>query len=192
MMMTMMRRSVRPMMTSHRPVRRTPTRQLEGIPALVGALSRTLLKSRPQPPVQQTLARNTLQGEFGPAAGPLRLPAGERCFPGGPGRRQQQLSPPAVRAVHPAAASPHVWSYHHPFTAYPQGQRFPRPAGMSHCPLREDHLLSDPFPPFALFPPAATGHPRQEPLLHHSGYSTGPLDTFHGRAHIQRAVMCIR
>lgn len=192
-MMTMMmrKRSAHPMMTNHPPVRQTPTHQQQGIPAAVGTLSWALLNPSPRAPVP-TLVRNPPQEEFGLADEPPLQAAGEHCSPGGPGRLHQELSPPAVRAVPQAAVSPLVWSYPHPSTASPQGRRCPRPADMSHCPLREDHLPSEPFPLFVLFPPAATGHLKLGPLPCHSGYCTEPLDTCRGRAQVQRVVMSNR
>lgn len=187
-MTTMKRkRSLYPMRTHRPPVRQTPTHQQEGIPAAVGTPSRALLNPSPRAPVPAPVG-SPPQGEFGPADElPLRA-AGERCSPGGAGRHRQELSPPAMRAAPPAAASLHVWSYPHPSTASPPGRSCPRQASMSHPPLREDLLPSDPFPLFVLFPPAATGHPKLGPLPRHSGYSTGPLDTCRGRAQVQREV----
>lgn len=180
------RRKARPITTHRRPVRQTPTRRPEGIPAAAEVLSRALLNLSPQVPVQQDLVWNTLQGECGPAEEPPRPAAGEPCFPDGPGRRPRGLSRPAARAVPRAAAFRLAWSWPHPSTASPQGQRLPHPADTSHCPLREGCPPSDPFLPFLLFYQAAVGHRRQGLLPHLSGYSTGPLDTYHGRALTQR------
>lgn len=188
--MTMMRRkrSPRPMMTHHPPVRQTPTHQQEGNPAAVGALSRALLTPSPVPAPFKSLP----QGEFGPADKPPPLAAGELCSPDGAGRHRREPSPPAVRAVPPAAASLPVWSCPHPSTASPPGQSCPRPTDMSHPPLREDHLPSDPSLLFVPFRPAATGHHKLGPLPRHSGYSTGRPDTCHGRPLVQRVVMLNR
>lgn len=169
-----MKKSAHRMTTNSPPVHQRPTSQQEGSLVAVGTLRRGHLNLSPRP-LAQALVRNNPQGGFGPADEPPVLATGERCFPVRPGRLRQERSPPAARAVPRAAASP-------------QGQRCPRPAGMSQCPLREDHLPSDPFPLFVLFPPAATGHPEQGPLPRLSGYSTGPLDTCHGRAQVQMAV----
>lgn len=188
---TMRKRSAHPMMTNHPPVHQIPTHPLEGIPAAVGTLSWALLNLSPRAPVP-TVARNPPQGEFGPADEPRLQAAEERCSLGEPGRLHQELSPQAVRAAPLAAACPLVWSCPHPSTASPQEPRCRRPADMSHCPLREDHLQSDPFPPFTLFPLAATRHPMLGPLPRHSGYSTEPLDTCHGRAQVQRVVVSSR
>lgn len=192
--MTMMmrrKRSPHPMTTHHPPVRQTPTRQREGIPAAVGTLNRALLTPSPRAPVPAPV-RSPPQGEFGPAGEPPLLAAGERCSPGGVGRYRQEPSPPAVRAVPPAAASPPALSCLHPSTASPPGRSCPRPADTSHLPQREDHLRSDPFLLFFPFCPAATGHHKLGPLHRHSGYSTGPRDTCHGRALEQRVVISNR
>lgn len=179
MMTTMMRkRSAHRMMTNRPPVPQTSTHQQEGIQAAVGTPSWVLLNLRPRA-LKRTLVRNPPQGEFGQAGEPPLQAAGEHCSPGRLGRLHQELFPPAVRAVPQAAASP-------------QGRRCPHPADMSHCLLREDHLPSDPFPLFILFPIVAIRHPKQGPLPPHSGYSTGPLDTSHGRAQVQRVVMSNR
>lgn len=185
---TTRKRSPHPMRT-HRPlVHQTPTHHQEGSPATVGTLSRALpnlsLRALVPAPV-----RSPPQGAFGPADEPPLHAAGERFSPGEAGRRRQEPSPPAVRAVPPAEASPHDWSYPHPSTASPPGRNCPHPADTSHPPLREDHLPSDPSLLFVQFRQAATDHPKLGPLPHHWGYSTGPLDTCHGRARVQRVVM---
>lgn len=189
MMMTMMRRrSPHPMTTHHPPVRLTPTHQREGIPAAVGTLSRAPMTLTPQGPVPARV-KNAPRGEFGPADELPHQAAGERCSPGGAGKHRQELSLPAVRAAPPAAASPPVWSCPHPSTVFLPGLNCPHPADMSHLRLKEDRLPSDPFLLFIPFHPAVTGHRKLEPLPCHSGYSTGPPDTCHGRAPIQRVVM---
>lgn len=182
------RRKARPITTHRRPVRQTPTPRPEGIPAAAEVLSRALLNLSPQVPVQQDWARNNLQEECGPADEPPRPAAGEPCFPDGPGRRRRGLSHPAARAVPRAVASRLAWSCPHPSTASPPGQRLPHPADTSHCPLREGCPPSDPFLPFILFCQAAVGPRRQGLLPHLSGYSTGPLDTYRGRAPVLRVL----
>lgn len=189
-MMTMMRRrrSLRPMTTHNPPVHLTPTHQREGIPAAVGILCRAPMTLSPQAPVPARV-KSALRGEFGPADGLPHQAAVERCFPGGAGKHRQGPSPQAVRAAPPAAASPPVLNYPPPSTAFPPGLNCPHPADMSHPHLKEDHLPLDPFLLFVPFHPAATGHHKLKPLPRHSGYSTGPLDTCHGRAPIQGVVM---
>lgn len=191
MMMRRRKRSQYPMTIHHPPVRQTPTHQQGGIPPVVGTLIRALLNASPQALVP-ALHRNPPQGEFGRTEEPPLQAAEEHCFHGEPGRHHQELSPPVVRAVPPAAASPHVWNYPHPSIASPLEQSYPHPADMSHPPLREDHLPSDPFLLSVLFRPAAIGHPKLGCLPRHSGYSTGRLDTCHGRAQVQRVVMSNR
>lgn len=180
------KRNARPTTTHRRPVHQTPTRRPEGIPAAADALSRAHLIQSPQVPFHQHLVRNSPQGECGPADEPLRPAAGEPCFPDGPGRRHRGLSRPAARAVPPAAASHLAWSCPHPSTASPQGQRSPHPADTSRCPPREGRPPSDPFLPFVPFRPAAVGHRRPGLQLHLPGYIKGPLDTYRGRAPLQR------
>lgn len=189
--MTMTMRKASPMRTCHPPVRQTPTHQQEGTPAAVGTLSRALLNPSPHAPVP-VLVRSYPQGEFGPVDEPPLQAAGEHCSPGGAGRHHRELSPPVVRAVPPAAASLHGWSCHHPSTAFPPGRSCLHPAGMSRPPLREDRLPSDPSLLFFLFHPAATGHTKLGLLPCHWGYSTGPLDTCHGRAQVQRVALSNR
>lgn len=179
------------MTTHHPPVRQTPICQQEGSQAAVDTLSRALLTLSPRASVPAPFTRPP-QEEFGPADEPPPQAAGEHCSPGGAGRLRQEASPPAVRAVPPAAASPPVLSYLHPSTASPPGQSCPRPADTSHPPLRGDHPPSDPFLLFIPFYPAITGHPQLGHRPRHSGYSTGPLDTCHGRVPVQRVVMSNR
>lgn len=194
MMMTMMtmmrmRRSLHPMMTHSPPVHLTRTHQLEGIPAAVGTLCRASMTLSPQAPVPARV-KSAPRGEFGPADGlPHQAPEAERCFPGGAGKHRQGPSPPAVRAALPAAASPPVWSCPPQSTAFPRGLNCPHPADTSHPHLKEDYLPLDPFLLFVPFHPAATGHHKLEPLPCHSGYSTGPLDTCHGRVPVQGLLM---
>lgn len=189
--MTMTMRKTSPTMIRHPPVHQTPTHQQEGTPAAVGTLSRALLNPSLPAPVPVPV-RSCPQGEFGPVDELPLQAAGERCSPGGALRHHQELSPPVVRAVPPAAASLHVWSCHHPSTASPPGRSCLHPAGMSRPPLREDHLPSDPSLLFSLFHPAATAHPKLGLLPCHWGYSTGPQDTCHGRAQVQRVALSNR
>lgn len=184
---TMRKKSAHPTTTNRPPAPQTPTRQQRAIPAALGTLGRALLNGSPR-----ARPRNPPQGEFGAADALPPQAAGERCSPRGPGRLRPERSLPAARAVPPAAACPHVWSCPHPSTATPRGQRRPCPASMSHCPLREEHPPSDPFPRFVLLPPAATGRPEPGPLPRHSGYSTEPLDTCLGRAQVQGRVTSSR
>ena len=186
MTMTMRKRSPYPMTTNRPPVPRTHTNQQEGALAAVGPLSRA--PPTPRPPQAPAPVRSTRRGGCGSADEPPHQAAGELCSPGGAGRRHREPSPPAVRAAPPAAASPPVWSCPHPSTACPPGLSCPHPADMSHLHLKEDHLPSDPSLRFVPFPPAATGH-KPGPLLCRSGYSTGPLDTCHGRVPAHRVVM---
>lgn len=191
MMMRRRKKGLHPT-TIHRPrARQTLTRQQEGIPAAVGTLSRALLTPRPLAPVPARV-RSLRQGEFGPADELHPQAAGERCSPDGAGRHRQELSPPAVRAVPPVAASPLVWNCRPPSTACPPGRSCPHPADTSHPPRREDHLPSGLFLLFVQFRPAATGHLKLGPLPHHCCYSTGALDTCRGRALAQRVVMSDR
>ena len=180
------RRNARPTTTHRRPVRQTPTRRQEGTLAAADALSRARLILSPLVPIHQHLVRNRPQEECGPADGPPHPAAEEPCFPDGPGRHQRGLSHPAARAVPPAAASRLAWNCAHPSTASPQGQRFPHPADTSRCPPRKGCLPSDPFLPFVPFRPAAVGHRRQGLQPHLPGYINGPLDTYRGRAPVQR------
>lgn len=161
-MMTMRRRKRSPMTINRLPARQTTTHRQGGGPAAVGALSRTPPTPSPRDSALPRV-RSPVRGEFGPTEGPHLQAAGGLCSPGGAGRRHRGPSPPAVRAAPPA------WSC-------------PRPADTSHLPLREDHLPSVPFLLFVPFRPAATGRHMPGPRLHQSGYSTGPLDTYRGRA----------
>lgn len=188
---TMMRKRSPHPTTIRRPVRQTPTHQQEGIPAVVGALSRAPRTLSPRAPVPAQ-DKSSPRGEFGSTDEPHLQAAGERCSLGGDGRHRREPSPPAVRAVPPAAAFPPVWSCPRPSAASLRGQSCPRPADTSPPPLREDHLPSDPSLLFVPFRPSATGHHRLGPLPRHSGYSTGPLDTCHGRALVQGVVMSNR
>lgn len=180
------KRNARPTTTHRRPARQTPTRRPEGILAAADALIRAHLILSPQVPLHPHLVRNSPQGECGPADEPLRPAAGEPSSPDDPGRHHQGLSRPAARAVPPAAASRLAWSCPHPSTASPQGQRFPHPADTCRCPPREGRPLSDPFLPFIPFHPAAVGHCRQGLQPHLPGYIKGLLDTYRGRARVQR------
>lgn len=181
MMMRRRKRSPHLMMTRLPPVRQTPTHQQGGDPAAVGNLSRAPLSLRPQ-------VRSPPQGEFGTADEPPRQAAGEHSSPSEAGKHHQELSPPAARAVPQAAASPHAWSCPRPYTASPLGPSCPHLADMSHLPLREDHLPSDPFLLFVPSLPAATGQHKLGPLPCLLG-CTGPLDICPGRALVHRAVM---
>lgn len=187
-MMTMRKRkrNARRTKTHSRPVRQTPTRRPGGIPAAAGALRRAPLTLSPQVPVHQHLVRNTLPGGCGPADEPLRPAAGEPCFPDGPGRRRRGPSRPAARAVPPAAASRLAWSCPRLSTASPQGQRLLHPADTSRCPPREGRPPSDRFLPFVPFRPAAVDHRKQGIRPHLPGRTKGPLDTYRGRALVQR------
>lgn len=192
--MTTMRTRTRTRKRSPPPARirpsvpQTHTPRQEGIPAAVGVpieAPRTL-SPRASVPAKHKSSR---RGGFGPTDEPLRRAAGERCSLGGGGRHRRGPSPLTVRAVPPAEASLPGLSCSHPATASPPGQSCPCPADTSHPPLREDPLPSDPSRLSVPFRPAAIGRPGLGPLPRLLGYSTGPLDTCHGRAPVQRVLM---
>lgn len=185
------KRSLHPMTTRRPPVRQTRTRQQGAARAAASTLGKAPPTARPRAPAT-ALVRSPPRGGCGPADERPRRAAEGRCSPGEAGRRLQEASPPAVRAVRPAEASRPVWSSPRLFTASPPGQSCPPPVDMFHPPLREDHLPSDLFLLFVLFHPAATGHPKFGRLPRRSGCSTEPLDTSPGRAPVQRLVMSDR
>uniref|UniRef100_A0A8D2ZIK9 HIVEP zinc finger 3b n=1 Tax=Scophthalmus maximus TaxID=52904 RepID=A0A8D2ZIK9_SCOMX len=174
--------------TRRPPAPRRPTYQQEDAPAAAGTLNTAPLTLSPLRAPVQAPVMSTPRGEFGSAGEPPLRAAGELCSPGGAGSHHQEPSPPAVRAAPPAAASPPVWSCRHPSTALPPGPSCPHPADMSHLPLKEDHLPSDPFLHFVPFRPVATDRHKLEPLIRCWGYSTGPLGTCLGRVPVQRVV----
>lgn len=193
MMMTMMmkmrrKKSLHPTMTRHLPVHQTPTHQREGVPAAVGTLSRASLTWTPQAPVPYPV-RSAFRGGCGPADEPPHRAAGGHCSPGEVGSHRREVSPPAVRAARPAAASPHVWSCPRPSVAFPPGQNCPHPADTCQPPLKEGRRLPDPFLLFDPSHPAPPGHHKLGPLPFRSGYSSDQWETCLGRAPEQREVM---